>query len=176
MTALMIIFGVLMILGGIACFATPVATTLGLLYVCMIFLFCSGIIFLIMSIAYRRLLDFIIAILALLAGGFIIFNNYAALVVETIILFIAAAWLIIRGIIGMVNAIRAKSQKAIGGGFFALALIVSIIVIIAGICFFVNPGFFAAYLGIMAGIFFVVEGIDLIVAGCIGSDLKKMSQ
>lgn len=176
MTVLMVIFGVLMILGGIACLATPVATTLGIMYVFMIFLFVIGIMFLIESIMYRRWADLVIAILALLAGGFIVFSPSLAFVTETILLYIVACWLVIRGIIGIVNVIKAKKAGAIGGGFLALAIIVCVLDIIIGIYSFIHPLLFAGVLGIMAAVFFIMEGIDLIVLGCIGKDLRNMAK
>ena len=174
MIALMIIFGVLMVIGGIVCLTTPVAATLGIMYFFMILLFVSGVVYLIQSIAYRRTMDLIIAILALLAGGFILFSPNMSFVTEVILLYIVACWLVVRGIVGMINAFRSK--KAIGGGLFALALIVSLLTIVAGIYSFVHPMLFAGFLGILASCYFIVEGIDLIVAGCIGKDLKDMQK
>lgn len=177
MTALLIIFGILMVLGGIACFVVPAATTLGLMYMFMIFLFCAGVMFLIESIVYRRWADLFIAILALLAGGFIVFSPNMAFVTETIMLYIVAGWFVIRGIFGLVNAISAKKVGAIGGGFLALAIIVCVIDILIGIYSFVHPIIFLAeFLGILAAIFFIMEGIDMIVLGCIGKDLKDMNK
>ena len=54
MSVLTIILGILMIIGGIVCLCTPVATTFGLMYFYMILFFVSGIILLIRSIAPRR--------------------------------------------------------------------------------------------------------------------------
>lgn len=176
MTALMIIFGILMIIGGIACVATPLATTFGIMYVFMIFLFVSGIVFLIRSIRFRRVGDIVIAILALIAGGIIVFSPNMAFMTEVILLYIVAGWFVIRGIIGIANAISAKKVGAIGGGLLALAIIVCVIDILLGIYSFVHPMVFGSVLGILAAIFFIVEGIDMIVLGCVGSDLKAATR
>ena len=53
-------------------------------------------------------------------------------------------------------------------------LIVSILVICAGIYSFVHPAVFAGALAIMASCYFIVEGIDLIVLGCIGNRLRPL--
>ena len=176
MTALMIIFGILMIIGGIACLATPLATTLGIMYVFMIFLFAAGIVFLIRSIAYRRVADIIVAILALIAGGFIVFSPNMSFVTEVILLYIVACWFVFRGIFGIVNAASAKKRNVIGGGVLALSIIVCVIDILVGIYSFIHPMIFAGLLGIMAAVFFIMEGIDMIVVGCIGSDMNKMAK
>ena len=176
MTALLIIFGIFMVIAGIVCLVTPLATTFGIMYFFMILLFVTGIMFLIQSIMYRRWLQFVIAILALLAGGFIVFSPNMSFVTEVILLYIVACWLVVRGIAGIVDACVAKKNKIIGGGLFALALIVALLTIGAGIYSFIHPLIFAGFIGILASCYFIVEGIDMIVAGCIGSDMKNMTK
>ncbi len=165
MSVFMIIMGIIMVICGIACVATPILTTFSLMHFFMILLFVTGVTLLIESIMRRNVLDLILAILALIAGGFIVFSPSMSFVTETILLYIMAGWFLIRGIFGLVNVIRMR--KEIGGGMFVLGLIVSILVIIAGVYSFIHPVLFAGALGIMASCYFIVEGIDLIVAGCI---------
>lgn len=171
MSVLMIILGIIMVIGGVVCLFTPVVTSFGVMYFFMILLFTIGIVFLIESIAYRRFLDFIFAVISLCAGGFILFSPNMSFITETILLYITAAWLIIRGILGIINAFRFR--KSIGSAMFALALIVSILVVGAGIYSYIHPLFIAGFIGVLASCFFIVEGIDLVVAGCIGKDIKK---
>ena len=166
MSVFMIIMGILMVICGIVCVATPLLTTFSLMYFFMILLFVTGITFLIDSIRFRFVPGIILAILSLILGGFIVFSPSMSFVTETILLYIMAGWFLVRGIFGLVNVIRMR--KEIGGGFFVLGLIVSILVIIAGIYSFIHPVLFAGALGIMASFYFIVEGIDLIAAGCIG--------
>lgn len=165
MSVFMIIMGIIMVICGIACVATPILTTFSLMHFFMILLFVTGVTLLIESIMRRNVLDLILAILALIAGGFIVFSPSMSFVTETILLYIMAGWFLIRGIFGLVNVIRMR--KEIGGGMFVLGLIVSILVIIAGVYSFIHPVLFAGALGMMASCYFIVEGIDLIVAGCI---------
>ena len=164
MTVFMIIMGIIMVICGIACVATPILTTFSLMHFFMFLLFVTGITLLIESIMRRNVPDLILSILSLIAGGFIVFSPNMSFVTETILLYIMAGWFLIRGIFGLVNVIRMR--KFVGGGMFVLGLIVSILVIIAGIYSFIHPVVFAGALGIMASVYFIVEGIDLIVAGC----------
>lgn len=69
------------------------------------------------------------------------------------------------GIIGVIDAFKVK--PFINGGLFAAMLIISTLVILAGIYSFVQPFIFAGFLGILASCCFIVEGIDLICTGCI---------
>ena len=160
-----------MVIAGVACLVTPIATTFGVMYFFMILLFVTGLMLIIKCIAYRRFgLDFVFGILTLIIGGFIVFSPNLAFATETLLLYIMAGWLIVRGIIGIINAFSAK--RLIGGGTFALALIVSIVVIIAGVYSFVNPMALALSLGVLASCYFIVEGIDMIIVGCIGKNVE----
>ena len=132
MSVLFIILGILMIIGGAICLLTPIATTFGLMYFFMILLFVTGIVFLIKCIVNKRYgIDLFFAIISIIAGAFMVFSPQLSFVTETFILYITAGWLIVRGIVGIINAFHAR--KVIGGGMFALSLIVSILVIGSGI-------------------------------------------
>ena len=172
MSILTIILGIVMIIGGAVCLSTPIATTLGIMYFYMILTFVTGVVFLAKCIVYKRFgLDLFFAIISLIAGGFMVFSPQVGFATETIILYIMASWLIIRGVVGIVNAFAAKPY--IGGGMFALCLISSILVIGSGIYSFIHPLVFAGFLGILACCYFIVEGVDLIFFGCIGKQLEK---
>ena len=67
----MIIMGVIMVICGIVCVATPILTTFSLMHFFMILLFVTGITFLIESIRDRSVPNLILAILSLILGGFI---------------------------------------------------------------------------------------------------------
>ena len=171
MSVLTIILGILMILAGEICLATPVATTFGLMYFYMILMFVTGIIFLVKCFVYKRYgIDLFFAIITILAGGFMLFTPNLSFATTTVLLYITAGWLIFRGIVGVINAFSAR--KLIGGGLFALSLIVSILVILAGIYSFIHPLVFAGFLGILACCYFIVEGVDMIFLGCIGKQIE----
>lgn len=175
MSVLTIILGIFMIIGGAACLVTPIATTFGLMYFFMVLLFVTGIVFLIKCIAYKRYgIDLFFAIISLLAGGFMVFSPQFGFVTEVMILYITAGWLVLRGIIGIINAFAVK--PIVGTGIFILSLIVSILVIISGIYSFIHPLVFAGFLGILACCYFIVEGMDMIFLGCIGKEIEKESK
>jgi uncharacterized membrane protein HdeD (DUF308 family) len=172
MSILTIIFGIIMVVGGSVLLCTPIATTFGIMYYYMILMFVTGIIFLAKCIAYKRFgIDLFFAILSIIAGGFMIFSPQVGFATETIILYIMASWLVIRGVIGIVNAFAFK--QLIGTGVFVLSLISSILVIISGVYSFVHPLVFAGFLGILACCYFIVEGIDMIFLGCIGKQIER---
>ena len=165
MSVLTIILGILMIIGGIVCLCTPVATTFGLMYFYMILFFVSGIILLIRSIATRRFgLEFFFAIISIILGGFMVFSPYVSFITETILIYISAVWLIVWGIVSLVDVIR--TRRLVGGGLFALGLIMSILMILMGIYSFIHPVFFAEFFGVLASISFIFVGMDILLLGC----------
>ena len=154
-----------MIIGGIVCLCTPVATTFGLMYFYMILFFVTGIILLIRSIAARRFgIEFFFAILTLILGGLIVFSPYASFVTEAVMIYVSAAWMIVWGIVSLVNVIR--TRKLIGGGLFALGLIMSILLILLGIYSIIHPVFFAEFFGVLASISIIFVGLDVLLIGC----------
>ena len=175
MSLLTIILGILLVIGGTVCLLTPIAATFGIMYLYMILLFVTGVLFLIKCIVYKRFgVDLFFAIITIIAGGVMVFSPQFSFVTEGLILYIMAGWLVLRGIIGVVNAFAAR--PVVGGGMFALSLIVSIFVIGSGIYSFIHPLVFAGFLGILACCYFIVEGIDMIFLGCVGKEVEKESQ
>lgn len=169
MRALSIIFGILLALAGVACLVTPLGTTFALMYFFIILLFVIGIMTLIRCIASKNFgIEFVFSILTVILGVFIVFSPYATFMTEVFMIYMMAAWLVVRGIVGIVVAAKVKSE--IGGGMFAVALIFSIITILAGIYSFFHPAFFSGFLGILAGAYFMIAGIDMIVDGIVAKN------
>lgn len=172
MSFLIILLGILMTIGGFICLFSPLIATFGVMYFYMILLFVSGISLIITSISTKRFgVELVFGILTVIIGAFVVFNSYATLVADSILLYIMAGWIILRGIFGIINACQAKSF--LGGGLFAFSLIISILVILAGIFAFIHPFVLAKALGIVISCFFIVEGIDLVVSGVIGRKAER---
>ena len=171
MAVLTVIFGVLMFLGGIACICMPATAAGGYMYFYMVMLFVTGVMLLIRCIATRRFgIDFFFAILTLIFGGIMVFNYRASFVAEIVMLRIAAIWLIVCGIVSLVNAIR--TRRLVGGGWFALGLILSILEILLGCYSFVHLQFFMELIGVLIGAYFMLLGIDMVVLGCTSRRLR----
>ena len=165
MAVLTIILGILMIIGGIVCLCTPVATTLGLMYFYMILFFVSGIILLIRSIAAKRFgIEFFLAILTIILGGFMVFDSQAEIVATGTLIIISAIWMVVWGIVSLVNVIR--TRKIVGGGLFALGLIMSILMILFGIYSFIHPFLMMEFFGVIASMSIIFAGMDLLLIGC----------
>ena len=158
-----------MIIGGVVCLVTPIGTAFSLMYFFIMLLFLMGIVSFIRCIADRDFgLEFAFAIITIILGFFILFSPYATFLTETVMIYMMAGWLVIRGIVGIVLAIKAKPYT--GGGLFAAALIISIITILAGIYSFIHPMIFTGFIGILAGCYFIVAGIDMIADGLVSRE------
>lgn len=149
-------------IGGFLCLFTPIGATFSLMYLFMILLFVVGIVTLIRCIADKDFgVEFAFSIITIIAGILILFSSYATFITEIVMIYIMAGWLVVRGIIGIVIAAKAKSVT--GGGVFALALILSILTILAGIYSIFHPIVFSGVLGILGGAFLIIAGIDMVV-------------
>lgn len=169
MKILSVLFGIFLIIGGILCAATPIATSFSLMYLYLVLLFVIGIVLLIRCIAYKSFgVEFIFSILTIIAGIFVLFSPNATFVTEMILLYIMAGWLIVRGVVGIVTAAHARAFT--GSGVFTCVIIVSILTVILGIYSFIHPMVFSEFLGVLAGVYFVMEGIDLIVSAFLVND------
>ncbi len=167
-----ILIGILMAVCGIFCITTPITTTFSLMYFYLVLLLVTGIMLLAECIVMRDFgLMFIFSILTIIAGIFVFFSPNATFVTEMILLYIMAGWLIVRGVVGIVAAAQAKALT--GEGVFGIAIVVSVLTLLLGIYSFIHPLVFSGVLGILAGVFFVMEGVDLIITAFVVSDIQE---
>ncbi|MBQ3416296.1 MAG: DUF308 domain-containing protein [Ruminococcus sp.] len=161
MTVLSIILGVLMVIAGFLCLVTPIGATFSLMYLFMILLFVMGIVSFVRCIVNKNFgVEFAFSIITIIAGILILFSSYATFFTEIVMIYLMAGWLVVRGIVGIVMAVQAKHLT--GTGLFVAALILSILTILAGIYSFFHPVIFSGFLGILASVYFIIAGIDMI--------------
>ena len=85
----------------------------------------------------------------------------STLVIDGFVLNMVAAWLLVKGLINIIVSIQVKNQiKGWGWGIAA-----GVLSIIAGVLSFLNPSITALTVGVLMGLFFVENGIDMIVFG-----------
>lgn len=172
----MIILGVLVIIGGIFCIATPGLTFLSLVWFIGIMMFVFALQS-IMSYRERKKLglangwNLFSAILACICGILIIVSGYAELMAAEVLLYILFGWLIATGIISIFGAFGIKNLpkreerivEVIAGKWW-IHLIFGILLIISGIFGFMHPLIAAITIGMMVGIEIMITGIDMIAA------------
>ena len=170
---LAIIFGVLIVIGGIYCLMAPAATYMAQAWLLGIVMIADGIANIVTYSQLRKagysngwtLLGAIISIIF----GIVLLGSYAAqLAVDLFFAYMIAAWLIITGImrIGFSLQMRKLNQgvqqhQPIGERWW-FSLIVGILVVIVGIMCLFNPMIAVVSVGLLIGISIIFVGVSVI--------------
>ena len=173
MTVLCIIFGILMIIGGVSCMFAPITTFISAEYLVVILVAVTGIIGLIKGIIAKRFeVSFFFSIISILFGLAVFFFPQFFVMTSGILAYLLAFWIVLLGVTTIYSSI-AVTKKA-GSGMWILQLIVGILVILFGCYAFVHPTLFAASLagtlGFLLGFSFVVTGVTMIFAPLLDSE------
>lgn len=164
-TLLYTIMGVLAIIGGISMLATPLLTFVSTGYAIIALFFLNGIVGIIGGISEKRYdKDFFLSILSLILGIVGCIVPGAAAMTNDILLFIAAGWFIIRGILSIVNAFESKKNGA-GTFVWILGIVLGVAEIILGVVSFIYPSIAATISGILIGFYFIETGANMIFTG-----------
>ena len=171
MTVLFTIIGILSIIVGIAMLATPLVTFLSAGYCIIMLFFFNGILGIARGVAARRYdKEFCFAILTLVLGiiGFAVpgigaMNSF-------MLLYMAAAWFIIHGILSIIASIERKKLGA-GTGIVVLGFVLGALELIMGFYSFAHPALLALSLGILIGFYFIESGVNMIF---VGSDISRI--
>ena len=165
-TALAIVFGVLLIIAGIALIATPLMTFMSAGYFIIILFFIWGIFGVVRGIREKSYdMGFFFAILSLILGIIGLFMpDAAAMTNNLVLLYFAAGWFIVHGLLSIVTAIQSKKQGD-DTGTVVLCIVLGVLELIIGIYSFVHPAMMAVALGLLIGIYFIDSGINVIIVG-----------
>lgn len=182
LTVLSIIFGVLLIAGGVSCLVLPELTFMTLGYIIGVVMIVDGIG---MIIAWfqrdrrRKGNGWVLAggIISLLLGITLIGNGFLQLAMNTFIIYMVIAWLLILGIMRIILAFQTRAaykelqkadKNATLGRNWWIALILGILMVVAAIaCLTSEYGevIVAHTIGILMGIGVIITGVDMIHFG-----------
>ncbi len=168
------ILGVLTIIGGLWCAATPGLTYLSMVWVIgfvMFFHAVEGIV----TYGTRKALGIADgwslagAIISCICGLLIIFSSKAEFVTGVAILYYLFFWLIISGVFGIVGAFKLKKHTNTGvaavdnfTGKWGWFVVLGILMIIAGFFGFAHPLLSMISIGLIVAIDIVAAGINMI--------------
>ena len=162
-----VILGVLMIIGGFSLISTPLITFMSTGYFIIILFFIWGLYGIFQGISEKRydkhffisILSLILGIIGLTVPGIVEMNN-------SILLYMAAGWLLIRGVLSIIDAI--SSRKECGDAFtWVFGILLGVIELILAIISILNPALLAINLGLLIGFYYIESGFDRI------ADAKK---
>ena len=170
--AIGIVLGILMCIGGIYCLFAPVVTYSTVSIIMAITMIESAIgYFFIWNLGRKagkaNAWMLVQAIISLVAGILLLANDGLKIIMDTMILGMVSGYMIIVGVISIINAFKVK-KVAEGKGWIAL-LITGILIVISGILSLINPIALAISLGIIMAMNIITTGINLIT---ISSTLK----
>jgi uncharacterized membrane protein HdeD (DUF308 family) len=162
---MIVIMGVLMILGGISLLATPLITFMGAGYFIIIMFFIWGIFGIARGISDKNydkkfffaILSLLLGIVGLVVPGAAAMNNFA-------ILYIAAGWFLIHGVMSIIDAIAGRKE---GGdtGTMILGIALGVLELIMAVYSVAHPAVLAVGLGILIGFYFIESGVNAIIVG-----------
>lgn len=184
---LSVIMGILLIIGGICCVATPISTYAVLPDLMGIAMMVEGIGCIIAwanlkAAGEKNGLLILNGILSVILGIVVVGSDLIKLDLAITYIYFAAAWMLVSGVFRIVDAfkIRKLRKEADGmpvnndidragrsllqqiGGTWWVFLIIGILSVIAGFMSFDNPLSLAIAIGTIMGIDVIVSGVDLI--------------
>ena len=169
---LSVILGILMIIGGIYCMINPVHTYLGIGYVIGVVMLLDAISRLYAWWQYRKTGDadgwmLAGAILSLLFGLTLIIDVAAQLSADIFIAYVAAIWILIRALITIIRAIRArKFHKTFDTQFLGknwwIRLLIGALMLVFAILSLMDPTRVMAAVGTFIGLGIVVAGAETV--------------
>lgn len=170
MKVLGIIMGVLLVLGGISCMFTPIATFASLGSLVGFAMLFEGVGSIITWSARKRegLADgwsLAGSILSVILGVFVLASGLMQFSIDMFLAYIAAFWLIMQGvfrIMGSFGLRRAAQEGAYRGPNWIWMLIAGIIIVVGGIVCLCHPLIAMASVGFMLGCGILSSGLSLI--------------
>ena len=161
MSILMVILGVLMIICGVCCAITPLATLAAAGYFIAIVLIASGISGIITGVKFKAYgVNFVVSILAVILGVLALVRPGGIETIDKVLIYLFAGWLVVRGASSISLSLQLKKLEL--GNDWILGLIIGILGIILGIYSFIHPSIPAVAIGVLIGFYFIEEGIDII--------------
>jgi len=159
------IMGILLIIGGVTLAATPLITFISAGYFIVILFFVMGIAGIVQGIRSKRydkkfffaILSLVLGLVGLLVPGAVAMNN-------TVLLYLAAGWFFVHGILTILEAIESRKEGATTGEV-VLGVILGLLEILVAVYSAMHPSVMAVSIGILIGFYFVESGVNVIVTG-----------
>lgn len=161
MSILMAIFGILLIVAGIFCAITPVATFMATGYFIAIILIIRGIAGIINAFRFRIYgWNLIAGILATVLGILAITRPGGIEIIDSVLIYLLGLWFIFRGCVSVYLSIKVRKLPINNG--WSLALIVGVLGIILGVYSLIHPMVSAIAIGLLISLYFIEQGMDII--------------
>ncbi len=170
LSTLFIVFGVMLVISGIVLFVTPLRTFFSLGYCIILLFFLNGVLGIVRAINENRFgKEFFFAILSLILGiiGFAV-PDIAAMN-NSILLYMAAAWFVIHGVLTIIGALESRKLGA-GAAMIVIGIVLGAVEIVLGIYAAAHPLLLAISLGFLFAFSCIESGVNMIFTG---SDISR---
>ncbi len=165
-----VVFGVLIIIGGAYCLFTPVETFTALSWLVGAVMVADGVAnavtwFQMRKAGINNLWPLIGAIISVVLGVVILGNFFAQFVVERVLIYMLAAWLIIGGAIRIFMGVKMRSAYKEGLDRYKnwlLVLILGIAILVIGVISLFDPLGLMATVGVLMGISIIAMGVGVL--------------
>ncbi|MEG1814134.1 MAG: DUF308 domain-containing protein [Clostridia bacterium] len=172
MKILAVVMGVVLLVGGFYCLLAPGATFLSLGWIVGICMAINAIGMLFNYFERRKSgnadgWSLVGAIASLALGVVVMFSEGMQLFTNLMIVYAAAIWVIIMGVLRIAMAIKMKQirrdiPEQMRGNRWIWTLALGILLLVLGVLGFVNPLVVAMTLGIMVGGYIIISGLNMI--------------
>lgn len=168
MKVITVILGVLLVIGGIYCIFSPVATYSAMGWLIGLSMLAEGVANVITWNSRRKLgvadgWSLAGGIISIILGVFMLGSYAMQAAVDVFIAYLIAFWLVVAGIVRIVTALnmRKSTDQALANGW-AIQLVLGVLIIILGILNMLNPVSVMIGIGMMMGVSIVFVGVTLI--------------
>ena len=166
------ILGILLIVLGICCALTPLATFVAAGHLIAIVVIVSGAAGIITAFCLKEYgWNLIVSILAIVLGILAIARPGGIKIIDNLLIYLLGIWLILRG--GVSAYLSFKTQKLPTRNKWGLGLIVGILGIVLGVYALIHPLFSAITIGLLVALCFIEQGIDVITFSRMNRKLQK---
>ncbi|MEF9895202.1 MAG: DUF308 domain-containing protein [Clostridia bacterium] len=172
MKILAVVMGVLLLVGGFYCLLAPGATFLSLGWIVGICMAINGIGLLFSYFERRKsgetdIWALVGAIFSVAIGLVVMFSEGMQLFTNLMIVYAAAIWVTVMGVLRIVMAIKMKQIRGnipeeMRGNRWIWMLALGVVLLVLGVLGFMNPLVVAVTLGIMIGGYIIVSGVNMI--------------
>ena len=170
MTVCMIIFGMLMVFCGISLMCTPLATFLSAGYFLGIVMFVYGIFGIVRAFQKQsHVFETVMSVLAVIVGVIAMVRPGSTLLLDAMIVYMAACWFVLRGAVAIMLAVQTKAVN----NNWVWGLVLGILSLIIGFYSFAHPGVMALATGVLIGLYFIEAGIDMVYGAMVVRQLQK---
>ena len=164
MKAANIILGILTVLLGVYCLFRPGIAFVSMAWMLGVLLLFAGANLIIFQLQAEKksALDILKAVILIVVGILLLFNNFSALFTDTVILYMIGTGFMLSGIIQIIRSVSAKKNEVSSWGWLMAA---GILLVLGGLFAIAHPIFTAISVGYWIAFSILCDGVSMLLQG-----------